>query len=199
MSAILALPWAPLCSAAQLRPAAQQSQAQPSAALGLRPLLPGCRRCCRWRPAPPLLAPAAAAAASAAGADGELRPQVEADSIIDPDGTVRLQPQSEEDRKDLWRRAIKLPMYSVGWAPILVRPGECAVPLSKAAACRVGSLLFDLQHCSANVHGAWLLTTSLLPILPCRRLTPLLQLPVPPCLPCRVGQCSSSIRPNRGF
>ena len=123
MSASLALPWAPLSSAAQRRPAAQQLQAQPSAALGLRPLLPGCRRGCRWRPAPQQLAPAAAAAAAAAGSEGDLRPQVEADSIIDPDGTVHLQPQSAEDRKDLWRRAIKLPMYSVGWAPILVRDG----------------------------------------------------------------------------
>lgn len=120
MSASLALPVQPLCSAAQRRPTAQQPATQPSAALGLRPLLPGCRRCCRWRPAPPPLAPAAAAAGSAAGADGQLRPQVEADTIIDPDGTVHLQPQSAEDRKDLWRRAIKLPMYSVGWAPILV-------------------------------------------------------------------------------
>ena len=45
--------------------------------------------------------------------------------MIDPDGTVHAQPQSAEDQRDLWRRAIKLPMYSVGWAPILVR---CARP-----------------------------------------------------------------------
>lgn len=52
---------------------------------------------------------------------------VEADTIIDPDGTVRLQPQSTEDRRDLWRRAIKLPMYSVGWAPILVSAASAYV------------------------------------------------------------------------
>ncbi|KAI3438518.1 hypothetical protein D9Q98_000946 [Chlorella vulgaris] len=68
------------------------------------------QRCCKA---------AAAAAAAAAGSPGE-PPLVEADTIIEPDGTVTAQPQNAEDRKDLWRRAIKLPMYSVGWAPILV-------------------------------------------------------------------------------
>lgn len=105
-----------LCSRPQpgSRPASQR-QSQTAWPLRCRPLLP----CCRQRL---LLAAAAAAAGAAAQGPGEPeRPQVEADTIIDPDGTVREQPQTAEDRRDLWKRAIKLPMYSVGWAPILVR------------------------------------------------------------------------------
>ena len=64
-----------------------------------------------------------AAAETAGGGEPLGREVVEADTIIDPDGTVRMQPQTDKDQRDLWRRAIKLPMYSVGWAPILVRPG----------------------------------------------------------------------------
>lgn len=115
----------PRCSSSL---AAQQQLGAPSRPQQLW-LPPGSHRqqllCRRRSPLPPLLPSgrrqpaAAAAAAAAAGADGD-RPQVQADSIIEPDGTVRLQPQTEEDRRDLWRRAIKLPMYSVGWAPILV-------------------------------------------------------------------------------
>lgn len=90
-------------------------------------LLPCCRRL-QPRGPPPA---AAAAGQWPGGADRQQQQQqqqpdrqvVEADTIIDPDGTVRLQPQSTEDRRDLWRRAIKLPMYSVGWAPILVGAG----------------------------------------------------------------------------
>ena len=107
-----------------VRPAAAaQQQRLPAPVLGCRKL-----PCCRRRRAPP----ASAAAAAAAGGVGEPLPQVEADTIIDPDGTVRAQPQSAEDRRDLWKRAIKLPMYSVGWAPILV---SAAAAYVKTGAC----------------------------------------------------------------
>lgn len=84
------------------------------------------QRCCKA---------AAAAAAAAAGSPGE-PPLVEADTIIEPDGTVTAQPQNAEDRKDLWRRAIKLPMYSVGWAPILVGCSSTACLACTSRACQ---------------------------------------------------------------
>jgi hypothetical protein len=102
---------------------------------------PGCRRRCH----PDV-------AAAAAGGSSQQEPRlIEADTIIEPDGTIRLQPQSAEDRRDLWKRAIKLPMYSVGWAPILVsgparmQPccwlpcapvGRCAHVIALATPCR---------------------------------------------------------------
>ena len=50
-----------------------------------------------------------------------LRPSLTPDGIIDPDGTVVKQPPMDpEEKRLLWKRAIKLPMYSVGLAPVLV-------------------------------------------------------------------------------
>jgi hypothetical protein len=50
-----------------------------------------------------------------------IRPYLSPDGIIEPDGTVVKQvPLDPEDRRKLWKAAIKLPMYSVGLAPILV-------------------------------------------------------------------------------
>jgi hypothetical protein len=44
------------------------------------------------------------------------------DGIIGPDGEIikRAAISDPEERKALWKRAIKLPMYSVGLAPVLV-------------------------------------------------------------------------------
>ena len=49
--------------------------------------------------------------------DGPINP----DGIIGPDGEiVKRAPLDSEESKALWKRAIKLPMYSVGLAPVLV-------------------------------------------------------------------------------
>lgn len=43
------------------------------------------------------------------------------DGIIGPDGEIlKRAPLDPQERRALWKRAIKLPMYSVGLAPVLV-------------------------------------------------------------------------------
>lgn len=55
---------------------------------------------------------------NAAADGGAINP----DGIIGPDGEIikRAAVSDPEERRDLWKRAIKLPMYSVGLAPVLV-------------------------------------------------------------------------------
>lgn len=55
---------------------------------------------------------------NAAGGGEAINP----DGIIGPDGEIikRAAISDPEERKALWKRAIKLPMYSVGLAPVLV-------------------------------------------------------------------------------
>jgi hypothetical protein len=108
----------PRCAAIQPKLRLERTQ-QLRIAQGWQHGLP-CQRRRHPRP-PPLLKGVAAAAAAADSGGGLVRQAVEADSIIDPDGTVHAQPQSGEEQRQLWASAIKLPMYSVGWAPILVR------------------------------------------------------------------------------
>jgi len=53
----------------------------------------------------------------AASSGGAINP----DGIIGPDGEIlKRAPLDPEERRALWKRAIKLPMYSVGLAPVLV-------------------------------------------------------------------------------
>ena len=53
--------------------------------------------------------------------DDRSLPLLSPDGIIDPDGIIIKQsPRDIETKKKLWKAAIKLPMYSVGVAPILV-------------------------------------------------------------------------------
>ena len=63
----------------------------------------------------------APARVSSAGGEGS-RDAVSPDGIIGPDGEVIKQARAtlSEEQKALWKRAIKLPMYSVGLAPVLV-------------------------------------------------------------------------------
>lgn len=130
--------------------ALSSSIALPRRLLASRPLRSAqpltCRRPLQPRGLPP---PAAAAGQWPGGTDRQEQQQeqpqptdrqlVEADTIIDPDGTVRLQPQSVEDRRDLWKRAIKLPMYSVGWAPILVGSGLAGLDGAALDRCMLSS------------------------------------------------------------
>jgi hypothetical protein len=78
---------------------------------------------------PARLDPASSAASSptwdsgsgAPDADASARVLLQPDGIIDPDGTVIVQPpMDEEERQALWKAAIKAPMYTVGAMPILV-------------------------------------------------------------------------------
>ena len=58
---------------------------------------------------------------SSAGGD-DLGGPISPDGIIGPDGEVIKQARAtmSEEQKALWKRAVKLPMYSVGLAPVLV-------------------------------------------------------------------------------
>lgn len=68
-----------------------------------------------------------ACSAAAAQPEEPARPLLVPDSIIDPDGRVRRPEQpvtlasvSPEERRQLWKAAIKLPMYSVAIVPVVV-------------------------------------------------------------------------------
>jgi len=86
---------------------------------------------------------------NAAGGGEAINP----DGIIGPDGEIikRAAISDPEERKALWKRAIKLPMYSVGLAPVLVS--------ATAAFCHFGAFqpLKTLGLCIAAVAIiAWL-------------------------------------------
>lgn len=62
-----------------------------------------------------------AAASFPSNPEDAARPLLSPDGIINPDGTILKQPPMDpEQRRLLWKTAIKAPMYSVGLAPILV-------------------------------------------------------------------------------
>lgn len=87
------------------------------------------RRCCpSFRSLPPLRPlrrphrPKASAAHASSTGEEESGNAITPDGIIGPDGEIikRAQNTVSEEQRALWKRAIKLPMYSVGLAPVLV-------------------------------------------------------------------------------
>ena len=107
------------------------------------------------RPLGPLRADLRRAASSASSGLGsnDGSGAISPDGIIGPDGEIikRARPTMSEEQKALWKRAIKLPMYSVGLAPVLVS--------ATAAFCHFGAFnpLKTLGLCIAAVAIiAWL-------------------------------------------
>jgi 1,4-dihydroxy-2-naphthoate phytyltransferase len=91
--------------------------------------------------APRRLGAATLRPAPAAAAAAPLEP-LEPDGIIAPDGTVEKRaPLDPEARAALWRAAVKLPMYSVAAAPVLVSAAAAFVYAGGFSLARTAALL----------------------------------------------------------